>query len=93
LNPKPSIQTTRRRGGWEWPRKQMFANISEILCKDFRKSLERIKKRLMATIDKQTEDKIKDAASIVDVIGDFYDLKKKGVNYHWSRRSEPWLFC
>ena len=35
----------------------------------------------MATIDKQTEDKIKDAASIVDVIGDFYDLKKKGVNY------------
>ena len=35
----------------------------------------------MATIDKLTEDKIKDAASIVDVIGDFYDLKKKGVNY------------
>ena len=35
----------------------------------------------MANIDKQTEDKIKDAASIVDVIGDFYDLKKKGVNY------------
>ena len=37
--------------------------------------------KTMATIDKQTEDKIKDAASIVDVIGDFYDLKKKGVNY------------
>ena len=35
----------------------------------------------MATIDKQTIEKIKDAASIVDVIGDFYDLKKKGVNY------------
>jgi len=35
----------------------------------------------MATIDKLTEDKIKDAASIVDVMGDFYDLKKKGVNY------------
>ena len=35
----------------------------------------------MATIDKLTEEKIKDAASIVDVIGDFYDLKKKGVNY------------
>ena len=35
----------------------------------------------MATIDKLTEEKIKDAASVVDVIGDFYDLKKKGVNY------------
>ena len=35
----------------------------------------------MATIDKLTEDKIKDAANIVDVLGDFYDLKKKGVNY------------
>ena len=35
----------------------------------------------MATIDKLTIEKIKDAASIVDVIGDFYDLKKKGVNY------------
>ena len=35
----------------------------------------------MAQIDKITEDKIKDAASVVDVIGDFYDLKKKGVNY------------
>ena len=35
----------------------------------------------MATIDKLTEEKIKDAASIVDVIGDFYELKKKGVNY------------
>lgn len=35
----------------------------------------------MTQIDKITEDKIKDAASIVDVIGDFYDLKKKGVNY------------
>ena len=35
----------------------------------------------MATIDKLTVEKIKDAANIVDVIGDFYDLKKKGVNY------------
>ena len=35
----------------------------------------------MATIDKLTIEKIKEAASIVDVIGDFYDLKKKGVNY------------
>ena len=32
-------------------------------------------------MDKITEQKIKDAASVVDVIGDFYDLKKKGVNY------------
>ena len=39
------------------------------------------KRKTMATIDKQTIEKIKDAASIVDVIGDFYDLKKKGVNY------------
>ena len=33
------------------------------------------------TMDKIIEQKIKDAASVVDVIGDFYDLKKKGVNY------------
>ena len=32
-------------------------------------------------MDKITEQKIKDAASVVDVIGDFYDLRKKGVNY------------
>ncbi len=32
-------------------------------------------------IDKQTADKIKEAASIVDVISDFLTLKKKGVNY------------
>ena len=32
-------------------------------------------------MDKIIEQKIKDAASVVDVIGDFYDLKKKGVNY------------
>lgn len=32
-------------------------------------------------MDKFTEQKIKDAASIVDVIGDFLTLKKKGVNY------------
>lgn len=35
----------------------------------------------MAIIDKLTEEKIKDAASVVDVIGDFYQLKKKGVYY------------
>ena len=33
------------------------------------------------TMDKIIEQKIKDAASVVGVIGDFYDLKKKGVNY------------
>ena len=33
------------------------------------------------TMDKIIEQKIKDAASVVDVIGDFYDLRKKGVNY------------
>ena len=32
-------------------------------------------------IDEQTIKKIKDAASIVDVIGDFYDLRKRGVEY------------
>ncbi len=32
-------------------------------------------------MDKITEQKIKDAASVVDVIGDFYELRKKGVNY------------
>lgn len=32
-------------------------------------------------MDKIIEQKIKDAASVVDVIGDFYDLRKKGVNY------------
>ena len=35
----------------------------------------------MAQIDNLTAEKIKNAASVVDVIGDFYDLKKKGVNY------------
>ena len=32
-------------------------------------------------MDKFTEQKIKDAAGIVDVISDFLTLKKKGVNY------------
>jgi len=32
-------------------------------------------------IDKLTAEKIKEAANIVDVIGDFITLKKKGVNY------------
>ena len=32
-------------------------------------------------IDEQTIQKTKDAASIVDVIGDFYDLRKRGVEY------------
>ena len=32
-------------------------------------------------IDRLTEEKIKDAAKIVDVVGDFLDLKKKGVEY------------
>ena len=35
----------------------------------------------MAYIDKITEDKIKSAAGIVDVLSDFLTLKKKGVNY------------
>ena len=35
----------------------------------------------MAQIDNLTAQKIKDSASVVDVIGDFYDLRKKGVNY------------
>ena len=35
----------------------------------------------MAQIDNLTAQKIKDAASVVDVIGDFYDLKKKGTKY------------
>lgn len=32
-------------------------------------------------IDKLTEDKIKEAANIVDVIGDFIELKKRGLEY------------
>ena len=32
-------------------------------------------------IDDATIKKIKDAASIVDVIGDFYTLRKRGVEY------------
>lgn len=32
-------------------------------------------------IDELTIQKIKEAANIVDVIGDFYDLKKKGITY------------
>lgn len=32
-------------------------------------------------IDKITEQRIKDAANIVDVIGDFYELRRKGTNY------------
>ena len=35
----------------------------------------------MAHIDRITEDKIKEAANIVDVIGDFIKLKKRGVEY------------
>lgn len=35
----------------------------------------------MAQIDNLTAQKIKDAASVVDVIGDFYDLTKKGTKY------------
>lgn len=32
-------------------------------------------------IDRITEQKIKDAASVVDVIGDFYELRKRGTDY------------
>ena len=32
-------------------------------------------------IDRLTEEKIKDSARIVDVVGDFLELKKKGVEY------------
>ena len=32
-------------------------------------------------IDKQTVDKILDAAQIVDVVSDFVTLRKRGVNY------------
>lgn len=32
-------------------------------------------------IDKITEDKIKSAADIVEVVGDYVDLKKRGVSY------------
>ena len=35
----------------------------------------------MAHIDKITEDKIKRAANVVDVIGDFIELRKQGVEY------------
>ena len=35
----------------------------------------------MATIDDLTIQRIKDAADIVDVVGDFVDLKKRGVRY------------
>ena len=35
----------------------------------------------MGHIDKLTIEKIKDAANIVDVIGDFIELKKKGTEY------------
>ena len=32
-------------------------------------------------IDKFTEQKIKEAANIVDVISDFLEVRRKGVNY------------
>lgn len=32
-------------------------------------------------IDEQTERRIKDAANVVDVIGDFYELRRRGVYY------------
>ena len=32
-------------------------------------------------IDRATIDRIFDAANIVDVVGDFVSLKKRGVNY------------
>lgn len=35
----------------------------------------------MAKIDRLTEQKIKDAANIVDVVGDFVALRRTGVNY------------
>ncbi len=35
----------------------------------------------MVHIDRITEDKIKDAANIVDVVGDFIELRKRGVEY------------
>ena len=35
----------------------------------------------MGHIDKLTEEKIKDAANIVDVMGDYLELKKKGIEY------------
>lgn len=35
----------------------------------------------MSRIDRLTEDRIKSAASVVDVLGDFLKLRKKGVNY------------
>lgn len=35
----------------------------------------------MGKIDNLTVQKIKEAANIVDVVGDFLDLKRKGVNY------------
>ena len=35
----------------------------------------------MSRIDKITEEKIKSAAGIVDVLGDFIELRRKGVNY------------
>lgn len=35
----------------------------------------------MGHIDKETEEKIKAAANIVDVIGDYLELKKKGIEY------------
>ena len=35
----------------------------------------------MAHIDRITEDKIKDAVNIVDVVGDFIELRKRGVEY------------
>lgn len=37
--------------------------------------------RIMARIDELTERKIKNAANIVDVIGDFYELRKRGQYY------------
>ncbi|MDE6802257.1 MAG: hypothetical protein K2J06_05780 [Muribaculaceae bacterium] len=35
----------------------------------------------MGRIDKETVNKILDAADIVDVVGDFVKLKRRGVNY------------
>ena len=35
----------------------------------------------MAHIDRITEEKIKESANIVDVVGDFIELRKRGVEY------------
>ena len=48
-------------------------------CSAYRGCADRAKQRIM--IDQQTIDRVKEASSIVDVIADYYDLKRDGTGY------------